>query len=109
MLRVRADEPLGELVEDAVAARRCACARVQSCPALAKTPDSAPIAPPASRSASAKTMLADLPPSSSETRLMLSAASAHDLAPDLGRAGEGDLVDARDARQRRAGDRAAAR
>ena len=38
-------------------------------------------------------MLADLPPSSSVTRLIVCAAPAAIERPDLGRAGEGDLVD----------------
>ena len=45
----------------------------------------------ASRSASANTTLADLPPSSSVTRLIVSAARARDPAAYLGRAGERDL------------------
>ena len=62
----------------------------QSCPAL---PNTAPGAAAAarSRSASANTMFADLPPSSSVTRLMVPAAPCGDPAPDLGRAGERDL------------------
>ena len=46
----------------------------------------------ASRSASAKTTLADLPPSSSVTRLIVCAAPAAIERADLGRAGEGDLA-----------------
>ena len=44
-----------------------------------------------------------LPPSSSVTRLSVAAALGADLAPDLGRAGERDLVDARVVDQRGAG------
>ena len=47
----------------------------QSCPALANTEEQACFAA-VSRSTSAKMMLGDLPPSSKETRLMVSAAVA---------------------------------
>ena len=47
----------------------------QSCPALSKTPSGAEVAA-FSRSASAKTTFADLPPSSSVTRFMVPAAQA---------------------------------
>ena len=47
--------------------------------------------PPRSRSASAKTTFADLPPSSSVTRLIVAAAPRMTARPDLGRAGEADL------------------
>ena len=62
----------------------------QSCPALPKTASGA-IAAARSRSASAKTTFALLPPSSSVTRLMRRRRAGRDRAPDLGRAGEGDL------------------
>ena len=49
----------------------------------------------ASKSASAKKMFGDLPPSSSEIFFSVSAARAHDDLADLGAAGERDLVDVR--------------
>ena len=56
------------------------------------------------RSASANTMLGDLPPSSSVTFLRLLLPAACDDQPaDLRRAGEGDLVHVRMGGQRRAG------
>ena len=64
----------------------------QSWPALPKTASGAAAAA-ASRSASAKTTFADLPPSSSVTRLIVAGRARGDPAPDLGRAGEGDLGD----------------
>ena len=64
----------------------------QSWPALPKTAVGAAAAA-ASRSASAKTTLADLPPSSSVTRLIVCGGARGDPAADLGRAGEGDLGD----------------
>ena len=48
-----------------------------------------------SRSASAKTTFADLPPSSSVTRLIVDGGAPHHHLPDLGRAGEADLRDVR--------------
>nr|BFE68543.1 hypothetical protein GCM10020092_018440 [Actinoplanes digitatis] len=45
-----------------------------------------------SRSASAKTMLALLPPSSRVTRFTLVGAARHDRLADRGRAGEADLA-----------------
>ena len=62
----------------------------QSWPALPNTAPGAAAAA-ASRSASANTMLGDLPPSSSVTRLIVAAAPRGDRAPDLGGAGERDL------------------
>ena len=66
----------------------------QSWPALSNTAPGAASAA-ASTSASANTMLADLPPSSSVTRLIVAAAPAAIDAPDLGRARERDLRDVR--------------
>ena len=56
-----------------------------------------------SRSASSKTMKGDLPPSSSESFLPAARGGLADDAADLGRAGEGDLVDAGMRDQRLAG------
>ena len=64
----------------------------QSWPALSKTAYGAAAAA-FSRSASAKTTFADLPPSSSVTRLIVAAAPCMTRAADLGRAGEADLRD----------------
>ena len=63
----------------------------QSCPALSKTPEGARAAA-SSTSASAKTMLALLPPSSRVTRFTCCGAAGHDGPPDLGRAGEAHLA-----------------
>ena len=60
-------------------------------PWLMKTPKSAPSIA-ASKSASAKKMLGDLPPSSRVTRLTVSAACLTMIFPDGGAASEGDLV-----------------
>ena len=64
----------------------------QSWPALSKTAYGAAAAA-FSRSASAKITLADFPPSSSVTRLIVSRGAAHDPRADLRRAGEADLRD----------------
>ncbi len=64
----------------------------QSWPALPKTAEGAASAA-ASMSASAKTTFADLPPSSSVTRLIVPGGALGDPPADLGRAGEGDLGD----------------
>ncbi len=66
----------------------------QSWPALSKTACGA-VAAARSRSASANTMLALLPPSSSVTRFTCRAQPAMISPADLGRAGEHDLADAR--------------
>ena len=64
----------------------------QSWPALSKTAYGAAAAA-RSRSASAKTTFADLPPSSSVTRLIVAGGALHHAPADLGRAGEADLRD----------------
>ena len=69
-------------------------------PWLMNSPNSAP-STLASKSASANRMFGDFPPSSSEIFFSVSAAAAHDDLPDLGAAGERDLVDVRDARRAR--------
>ena len=55
------------------------------------------------RSASSKISTGDLPPSSSVTFLRLPSPSLHDLLADLGRSGEGDLLDIGVRGDRRAG------
>ena len=67
-----------------------------------KMPKSAP-STAFSKSASAKKMLGDLPPSSSEIFFSCSAALAHDELADLGAAGEGDLAHVAVRDDRRAG------
>ena len=62
----------------------------QSWPALSNTAYGADAAA-FSRSASAKITFADLPPSSSVTRLIVAGRAAHHLLADLGRSGEADL------------------
>ena len=69
----------------------------QTSPWLMKTPNSAP-SMAASKSASAKKMLGDLPPSSSVTRLMDVRGDFQNQLAHRGAAGEGDLVHLRDAR-----------
>ena len=64
----------------------------QTSPWLKKTPNSAP-STAASKSASAKKMFGDLPPSSSEIFFSVGRGRAHDRLADLGAAGERDLVD----------------
>ena len=84
--------------------RRCLCdeqARAGGA-ALAVVEEDARCAAPAiarSRSASGNTITGDLPPSSSDTLLQVAGGGLHDQLADLGRAGEGDLVDVRDARR----------
>ena len=74
---------------------------MQVCPVAANTPATRPFAA-ASRSASGNTICGDLPPSSSVTLLMFSAAALRDRSAGRGRAGERDLVHARVRGQRRA-------
>ncbi len=90
-LHVRAQQ-LQELVQHQSPAQAGASARSSPGPALSMTAHGAAAAA-VSRSASAKTMLADLPPSSSVTRLIVSAALAAIERPHGGRAGERDLGD----------------
>ena len=87
-------ERVHEAVERRAPRRRCASARSSPDP-RSRRRRSAPPAPPRSRSASAKITFADLPPSSSVTRLIVSAASAWTRAADGRRAREGDLGDVR--------------
>ena len=75
---------------------RCTSSRdpaMQVCPVAANTPATTPLAA-ASRSASANTTCADLPPSSSVTPVMFSRGRLGHLLADRGRAGERDLVHA---------------
>ena len=76
---------------------RCANSRepaMQTWPELAKIAVAAPCAV-LPMSTSGRTMTGDLPPSSRVTRFSVSVAFAVDDLADLGRAGEGDLVDVR--------------
>ena len=66
----------------------------QTSPWLMKTPNSAP-STAASKSASAKKMFGDLPPSSSEIFFSVAGRVAHDDLADLDAAGERDLVHVR--------------
>ena len=93
-LRVAVDEQLGEPVVRRALDEDRASARSSPAPRC-RTPRTAPAAAAFSRSASAKTTFADLPPSSSVTRLIVPRGAAHHLLPDLGRAGEADLRDVR--------------
>ena len=74
----------------------------QTSPWLKNTPNSAP-STATSKSASAKKMFGDLPPSSSEIFFSVAGGAAHDRLADLGAAGEGDLVDVGMLDDRRAG------
>ena len=89
----RLDRLLERLQEavDAPSARPGSASARSSPGRRCRTRPAAPRRPPRSRSASAKTTLADLPPSSSVTRLIVAGGARGDPAPDLGRAGEGDL------------------
>ena len=72
------------------ARRRCASGR-SSPGRRCRRPRTGAAAAAFSRSASAKITFADLPPSSSVTRLIVAGGALHDPSPDLGRAGEADL------------------